>query len=285
MKIAHESPLFLLEESRTFNDYDYALVHLFETHPTYYQFFVESLKMGRDVILDNSVFELDRPFDPVGFAEWIEKLVADSGTDGSKLTYIIPDMLDDAEQTVESARFFIKKFPNLPGRKMSVMQGETLLDIMKCYKALYPLVDKIGVSFNCKAYDNFFDVMKPELPKLIKWVQGRKLLLETLYNATWLSHEKPLHLLGIALPSEYGYYTHEHPAIGSFIETADTSNPIVHGMLGIKYQPEFGLDDKKSIKLAEMLETKEEDAHLDLIRYNIRAFREINFLPKLGDSE
>ena len=30
MKISHESPLALLKISRAYNDYDYALVHLFE---------------------------------------------------------------------------------------------------------------------------------------------------------------------------------------------------------------------------------------------------------------
>ena len=30
MLVSHESPLCLLEKSRTYNDYSYALVHLFE---------------------------------------------------------------------------------------------------------------------------------------------------------------------------------------------------------------------------------------------------------------
>ena len=47
-----------MTESRSFNDYDYALVHLFETHPKYYEFFEESLLRGREVYLDNSLFEL-----------------------------------------------------------------------------------------------------------------------------------------------------------------------------------------------------------------------------------
>ena len=34
--ISHEVPLSLLEMSRWFNDYDYALVHLFEDYPHYY---------------------------------------------------------------------------------------------------------------------------------------------------------------------------------------------------------------------------------------------------------
>lgn len=35
MLVSHEVPLSLLEKSRSFNDYDYALVHLFEIYPEF----------------------------------------------------------------------------------------------------------------------------------------------------------------------------------------------------------------------------------------------------------
>ena len=57
IKTSHEVPLSMLEQSRAFNDYDYALVHLFEKYPKYYDFFKKSIEMGRDVLLDNSIFE------------------------------------------------------------------------------------------------------------------------------------------------------------------------------------------------------------------------------------
>ena len=62
MYVSHESPISFLEQSRSYNDYDYALVHLFETHPEYYQFFKDSIKLGRQVLLDNSIFELGESF-------------------------------------------------------------------------------------------------------------------------------------------------------------------------------------------------------------------------------
>ena len=74
IKISHESPLSMLEISRTYNNYDYALVHLFETHPEYYKFFEDSVKMGRHVLLDNSIFELGKSFDPKRYAYLIQKL-------------------------------------------------------------------------------------------------------------------------------------------------------------------------------------------------------------------
>ena len=55
MLIAHESPLSIIEDISNVTDYDYALVHLFETHPAYYSFFKQSLLQGREVLLDNSI--------------------------------------------------------------------------------------------------------------------------------------------------------------------------------------------------------------------------------------
>ena len=55
MLVSHESPISMLDESRNYNDYDYALVHLFEKEPEYYNFFKVSKTLGREVLLDNSI--------------------------------------------------------------------------------------------------------------------------------------------------------------------------------------------------------------------------------------
>ena len=52
-----------------------------------------------------------------------------------------------------------------------------------------------------------------------------------------------VHLLGCALPQEFGYYA-DFP----FIESIDTSNPIIHGLEGVKYNS-LGLLNKSSIKI------------------------------------
>ena len=56
MLISHEVPKCLFEKSLDFNDYDYALVHLFDEDPEYLEFYKNSLKNGRHVLLDNSIF-------------------------------------------------------------------------------------------------------------------------------------------------------------------------------------------------------------------------------------
>ena len=95
MKISHESPLCLLDRSRSYNDYDYALVHLFETEPTYYQFFKDSVAQGRHVLLDNSIFELGTAFGSDRYAHWIKEL--------KPTEYIIPDVLEDTIGTMDKA--------------------------------------------------------------------------------------------------------------------------------------------------------------------------------------
>ena len=63
MLISHEVPKCLFEKSLDFNDYDYALVHLFDEDPEYLEFYKNSVKNGRHVLLDNSIFELGEAYD------------------------------------------------------------------------------------------------------------------------------------------------------------------------------------------------------------------------------
>ena len=92
MLVSHESPISILERSKTYNDYDYALVHLFETQPEYYNFFKCSLAAGREVLLDNSIFELGESFDPKKYIKYITEL--------NPTFYIVPDVLEDAQGTM-----------------------------------------------------------------------------------------------------------------------------------------------------------------------------------------
>ena len=46
MLISHEVPKCLFNQSIEFNDYDYALVHLFDTDPEYLKFFQKSLRIS-----------------------------------------------------------------------------------------------------------------------------------------------------------------------------------------------------------------------------------------------
>lgn len=104
-KIAHEAPLSIAPLVRELTDYDYALVHLFlkPEGEKYFKFFKDSLGMGREVILDNSAYELGDSFDPDIYCEWISKL--------RPTYYIVPDCPGNCEETIRRA----EKWFNRPG--------------------------------------------------------------------------------------------------------------------------------------------------------------------------
>ena len=258
MKVSHESPLVLLEESRQYNDYDYALVHLFDEIPEYYQFFKDSLKIGRDVILDNSIFELGEAYNPDKFAEYIKEL--------QPTYYIIPDKLNCSEGTIANLHYFIENYGNLNGKKIGVVQGRTYEDICRCYKEVDKYCDKIAISFD---YDYYLDIVPEEYGnKFQRWCLGRQMLLKRMVEDNIINTNKPHHLLGIALPQELIQYSEY-----DWIETVDTSNPIVHGLYNIEYQ-EGTLQDKISTKLVDLIYSKVDENQKKVIYSNLKQFKE-----------
>ena len=105
MLVSHETPISILDHSRNYNDYDYALVHLFDTHPKYYNFFKSSLNLGREVMLDNSIFELGTAFDSEKFADYVREL--------KPTYYIIPDVLEECDATIASYYHFTQDYQML----------------------------------------------------------------------------------------------------------------------------------------------------------------------------
>lgn len=258
IKISHESPISLLEESRSYNDYCYALVHLFEEQPAYFDFYKKSVEMGRHVLLDNSIFELGIAFDPDRYAYWIKEL--------KPTEYIIPDVLEDCKGTISNVEMWMEKYSDLPGKKIGVVQGKHYCDFEDCYQYLDQVanVDKIAFSFD---YSFFVGASHPN--KFAEYTIGRVQLLNNLLEDKLINTTKPHHLLGCGLPIEFMFY--RDPKF-NWIETLDTSNPVVHGILGIEYEP-CGLLNKQSIKLVELLNTVPTEEQLNIIRKNISLFR------------
>ena len=252
MLVSHEVPLSLLKKSRVFNDYDYALVHLFEKYEEYYSFYKNSVEMGRYVLLDNSVFETGKMFNSFRFAEHVERLRPSA--------YIIPDSRERGEETKAAFEKFTKDF-SLPGIRIGVVQGKTEKELIDCYKFMSEKADKIAISFDYSYYRS----IAPEGNKWERLAGGRVHFIDRLVDERIINKNKPHHLLGCALPQEFKNYKKY-----KWIETIDTSNPIVHGIKNITYTKE-GLNTKESIKLADLIE--ERDFDRDLILYNVRMFR------------
>ena len=158
----------------------------------------------------------------------------------------------------------MKKYSDLPGKKIGVVQGKNYFDIVNCYKYLDGIgVDKIAISFDYTYYE---DIIRHS-NKYISWMLGRATLLSRLLDDGIINTNKPHHLLGCGLPQEFALYRSY-----DWIESLDTSNPIVHGLLGIRYE-KSGLQNKESIKLIELLDSQVSREQLYNITHNITNFR------------
>lgn len=263
LAVSHEVPLSILEQSREFNDYSYALVHLFKTEPEYFQFFKDELKNGRVVYLDNSLFETESMFDHDEFARAVKEL---GSINPDNFYYIVPDSLEESKITMDSFTDFTKAYPDLPGKSIGVVQGKNYEEIKECYEFMSSNADVIAISFDYSYYQELFSTEKN---KFHSWMKGRQYLINKLIADVVWDYEKPHHLLGCGLPQEFSAYND----IESIV-SCDTSNPVVHGILGIRYE-ENGLQEKQSIKLVELFNTELNKLQLTDIEYNVGMFKKL----------
>jgi len=260
MLVSHESPISMLESSRKYNDYDYALVHLFEKYPEYYTFFKVSLTLGREVLLDNSIFELGEAFDSEKFAEYVEEL--------KPTYYVVPDVLEDSKATKASFHKFCLNYPDLPGLKIGVVQGTTYQELVDCYKYMSEHADYIAISFDYSWYQTI--AFSNTESKLQRQMKGRKRFINMLIeDGVWNEH-KPHHLLGCSLAKEFTDYKYVYG-----IRSLDTSNPVVAGIVGERYLKDIGLQHKPSVMLADLIKEDVTPEQREDILYNTSEFKKL----------
>ena len=237
---ACEAPLSLMEYIKKNTDYDYALVHLFEENPEYFSFFKKSLSEGREVILDNSVFELGDHFDEELYKKWILEL---------KPTYfIIPDRFLDKKYTVDKVREWYTWAEKNKLRCIGVLQGKNVEEFVEAYTQIEPLVDIVAISFAQKCFQDLF----PMLPVDEARMYGRITVMDILEKRGIINKRKKHHLLGLALPQELLHYKGKN-----WITSVDSSSPVLHGYLNIAFEP-FGLLQKDTLKIDEIFLEKTE---------------------------
>ena len=262
IKIAHEAPLEIFNDIQSLTDYDYALVHLFEENEEYWKKFKEAASKGREIILDNSIFELEEAFDAEKFDKWVNKL--------KPTWYIVPDALEDTDRTIMQMEDWNDKGLGYKGSgKIGVVQGKTYDEIVDCYNYMNKEadVDMIAISFDYSYYTKSV----PHANKYVSWMLGRVKLLGDLLKDGVINKDKPHHLLGCGLPQEFSFYRHSDY---DWIYSLDTSNPVVHGIKGIEYGVE-GLWSKESQKLHELMNSKISIEQFTTIKDNIFNFRRI----------
>ena len=265
MLVSHETPIEFLERSRKYNDYDYALVHLFETNPEYYSFFKASKTLGREVLLDNSIFELGEAFDREKFVEYIEEL--------EPTYYVVPDVLEDGFKTRSSFHKFCLAYGDLPGLKIGVVQGKTYQELVDCYKYMSDNADYIAISFDYSWYKSIAATKLNQygpVDTLEKQCKGRQRFISMLQEDGIWNYDKPHHLLGCSLAKEFKHYTQEKS-----IRSLDTSNPVVAGILNKRYYKDIGLLDKPSVLLADLINADLDGEQVHNILYNVDEFKNL----------
>jgi len=258
IRIAHEAPKSIFQEVNELTSYSYALVHLFEEDKEYLSQFKEVIRKGREVILDNSIFELEEAFDADRFVYWVKEI--------RPTWYIVPDALEDAEKTMFQMGEWNANYTNIPGKKIGVVQGKTYQEIKKCYEFMdkHSGADMIAISFDYSYYTKSV----PHPNKYVSWCLGRVKLLGDLMRDGIINKDKPHHLLGSSLYWEGQFYKHSNY---SWIYSMDTSNPVV---FGIKDREYGGLTwDKPREKVFTLINQELTDSQLQKVISNIKQFK------------
>ena len=262
MKIAHEAMNAARPLVDQLTDYDYFLVHLLDEN---YEYRARALQSNRFSILDNSIFELDEPYDVNKYLPWIKTLEPDIA--------IVPDALDSKEETLANLESFFQELESaglgqLSTRYMGVAQGETEEELLECWEALQAdsRISIVGVSFNSAPFAQGYS-----LDAIVtRWVRGRIRFLDQVTDLGTRKIEKPIHLLGVSLPQELRHYRdYYNPGL---IHSVDTSSPVLHGYHGVRYA-ETGLGSKISRKMHELIDKPVDITQKFDIAFNVCAFR------------
>jgi hypothetical protein len=151
---------------------------------------------------------------------------------------------------------------------IGVMQGKNYGELIKCYTYMDQVmnVDKLAISFDYSYYREVF----PHPNKWVSFMMGRVTTLTRLLNEGIINKNKPHHLLGCAHPREFSFY--QGPEF-SWIDSLDTSSPIVHGIKKVAYSDKIGTWSKESTKLVDLLDSVPDAVQEKCIADNLAAFR------------
>jgi len=261
VKISHEVPFCLLSKSLEFNDYDYCLPHLMDQNEEYRNFFYESKKQGRYIVMDNSLHELGEAYDTDRLFYWIKEIEPDE--------FIVPDVWENYSESVRNAKLWSQIELPKGVTKVAVVQAKTKYYATLCTQMYKDLgYKKIAYSYGASYYNDVCPHPNKDFGKAI----GRYMVINDLMKDNILSPTDRVHLLGTASPIEFGLYKNTE-----CLESIDTSNPVMAGIeqkmyfdLGLPYKPEANMNNFQDIE--------EKDVNLEFIEYNVRKFREINEL-------
>ena len=210
MKVSHEVPKNLLHVSRFFNDYDYALdIHFDDAE--YYNFFKTSVKLGRTVVLDNSLYERR-----ITGAEFNEENYINYIKDINPTYYIVPDAYESSQVNIDLFNKWMFEYglELISSKKIVVVHGSDYDDYVRCYQ-----------HFDKSVKDN--DIIAFSGGDI--WMDNRPSVLRRMYIDGVINTNRRHHLLGSVYPTEVKEYGKLN-----FIHSIDTSLPIISTLEGLR---------------------------------------------------
>lgn len=265
MKVSHELPLGLMHYGYEWNDYDYCLPHLLDHYQQYNIYFQKARKDKRFIIMDNGLFE--------GVTHTTEDLLEKIHSLQPDI-FIVPDAWNDSILTIRNAKHWMINYKDsLPEgvNLMAVCQGKDMGELVTTYQTLVDLGYKhIAFNHSSIAYQELFKDKESSLPEdqriLNYQMFGRMEFIRRLVEKKTIREGYYHHLLGCSLPQEFMAY-----GDWKFIKSVDTSNPILVGADGNRYQ-ENGLTYKPKEKLEYYFE-KDLTGKIEDITFNINKFK------------
>ena len=127
LRVSHEVPLQLLNDSKQFNDYDYCLPHLLDIHPEYEDYFRQAKKEGRYIIMDNSLHELGEAYDTKRLIYWVNELKPNE--------FIVPDVWENSIYSIRNAKHWSKVELPKEVTKVAVVQGKSYSEFASGYQS------------------------------------------------------------------------------------------------------------------------------------------------------
>lgn len=261
MKVSHEVPLCLLEDSKHFNDYQYALVHLLEENEEYRNHFIDCRDENIPIYLDNSLHELGTAIGGDTLLKWVNILEPQH--------VFVPDVWEDKNTTLVQAKAWAKIPYPLNTTPIAVVQAKNYGEALECYIILKDLgYETIAFSYGASYYNDISSHPNPHMGKAL----GRIQVISKLYKDGIIQDTDQIHLLGCSIPQEFGWYKNF-----DFIKSIDTSNPVMAALEGLKYAGS-GLHFKPSANMNNYLNVSKDSIDIELLAHNLVEFRKINNL-------
>jgi hypothetical protein len=183
--------------------------------------------------------------------------------------FFIPDVWEDWRGSLKNAQEWANIKVPKNTTKVAVIQAFNYTQASHLVLDYQELgYTKIAFSYGASYYNTLCPHPNKDFGKAV----GRFTVISKMEEDGILNRHTTVHLLGTAWPAEFGMYKGF-----DFIESIDTSNPIMAAIDGDKYG-DLGLPHKPSANMNNFQNIKRYGIEDSILQHNVWKFREINGL-------